>query len=140
MKLMHVLLVEDNEGDIMLTTGILEDSNLIKKITVMRDGEAAIDYFNNLADKYDYPDIVLLDINLPKKNGHEVLAFIKNSDQLRHIPVVVLTTSSSDEDILKSYKHFVNCYITKPIGVDEFATAISKIQDFWINLASTPRL
>lgn len=140
MKSIHILLIEDNEGDILLTTDALEDSKIINKVTVLRDGKAAIDFFHTLNDREDKPDLVLLDINLPKKNGHEVLQFIKKSEQYNQIPVIMLTTSSSERDILSAYKHYANCYITKPIDVLEFMTAIAKIQDFWINIVSIPTI
>jgi CheY-like chemotaxis protein len=138
MKSIHILLVEDNEGDILLTTDALEDSKIINKVTVLRDGKAAIDFFSALNNREDRPDLVLLDINLPKKSGHEVLQFIKKSEQYNQIPVIMLTTSSSERDILSAYKHYANCYITKPIDVSEFMAAIAKIQDFWINIVSIP--
>jgi len=140
MKSIHILLVEDNEGDILLTTEALEETKVINKITVIRDGKAAIDFFNVLGNKDDRPDLVLLDINLPKKSGHEVLQFIKKSEQYSQVPVIMLTTSSAERDILSAYKHYANCYITKPIEVAEFISAIAKIQDFWINIVSIPNV
>lgn len=137
MEKVHILLVEDNEGDILLTTEALEDCKIINEITVIKDGKEAIDYFINL-DKSKAPDLVLLDVNLPKKNGHEVLQFIKSQDAHRHIPVIMLTTSSSEKDINLSYRSYVNCYITKPIDASDFLQAITKIEDFWINIVSIP--
>lgn len=138
MKSINILLVEDNEGDIVLTTEALEESKIINKVAVIRDGRAAIDFFEAINTKDEYPDLVLLDINLPKISGHEVLLFIKQSEKYRSIPVIMLTTSSSEKDILLSYEHYVNCYITKPIDVSDFMQAISKIEDFWINIVSIP--
>ena len=138
MKSINILLVEDNEGDIVLTTEALEDSKIINKVTVMRDGRAAIDFFEAINNKGDYPDLVLLDVNLPKISGHEVLLFIKQSEKYKSIPVIMLTTSSSERDILLSYENYVNCYITKPIDVSDFMQAIAKIEDFWINIVSIP--
>ena len=138
MKSIHILLVEDNEGDILLTTEALEESKIINKVTVIRDGKAAIDFFKALTDQEDRPDLALLDINLPKKSGHEVLQYIKKSEQYNQLPVIMLTTSSAERDILSAYKHYANCYITKPIEVSEFMSAIAKIQDFWINIVSIP--
>jgi len=138
MKSIHILLVEDNEGDILLTTEALEESKIINKVTVIRDGKAAIDFFKVLTEKDARPDLVLLDINLPKKSGHEVLQYIKKSEQYNQVPVIMLTTSSAERDILSAYKHYANCYITKPIEVSEFMSAIAKIQDFWINIVSIP--
>ncbi len=138
MKGINILLVEDNEGDILLTTEAFEDSKIVNSITAIRDGKAAIDFFERLTKKDEAPHLVLLDINLPKVNGHEVLMFIKNSEKYKSIPVIMLTTSSSDKDIMKSYKNHVNCYITKPIDVSDFMKAITKIEDFWVNIVSIP--
>ncbi|GAB2976477.1 response regulator [Mucilaginibacter puniceus] len=139
MKSIHILLVEDNEGDILLTTEALQESRIVNKVTVLKDGKMAIDFFRNMTSKEAIPDLVLLDINLPKKNGLEVLQYIKSSDEYKQTPVIMLTTSSSEKDILNSYKNYVNCYITKPIEVHDFITAIAKIEDFWINIVSIPK-
>jgi len=138
MKPISILLVEDNEGDILLTTEALEECKIVNKITVKKDGRAAIDFFEYLNDKNDIPDIVLLDVNLPKISGHEVLMYIKKHDDYKQIPVIMLTTSSSEKDIMSSYKNHVNCYITKPIDAIDFIKAIAKIEDFWINIVSIP--
>jgi len=138
MKSIHILLVEDNEGDILLTTEALEENKIINKITVLRDGEKAIGYLGALSHPDQFPNLILLDVNLPKKSGHEVLLYIKNHKGLQQIPVIMLTTSSSDKDILAAYKNHVNCYITKPIDVADFMKAIFKIEDFWINIVSIP--
>ena len=139
MRSINILLVEDNEGDILLTTEALEESKIINQISPQRDGKAAIDFFNNLAPGTDMPDLVLLDINLPKMSGQEVLIFLKNDDRFKHLPVIMLTTSSSDKDIITSYKNHVNCYITKPVEVADFIKVVSKIEDFWINIVSIPK-
>lgn len=138
MKSIHILLIEDNEGDILLTTEALEESKIINAITVFKDGEAAINYFNNLGSADTIPDLILLDVNLPKKSGHEVLQHIKNNSPYRHIPVIMLTTSSSEKDILMSYHNHANCFITKPIEVNDFMIAVAKIEDFWINIVTIP--
>ncbi|MFB9841611.1 response regulator [Mucilaginibacter ginsenosidivorans] len=138
MKEINILLVEDNEGDILLTKEALEDSKIINKIRVIRDGKAAISFFESITVKDEIPDLVLLDINLPKVSGHEVLMYIKNAEKYASIPVIILTTSSSEKDILKSYKNHVNCYITKPIEVTDFMNAMIKIEEFWINIVSIP--
>jgi CheY-like chemotaxis protein len=138
MESLNILLVEDNEGDILLTMEAFEESKIVNTIKVIRDGEEAIMFFEALTDKAQHPDLVLLDVNLPKKNGHEVLMYIKNNDKFRSIPVIMLTTSSSEKDIALSYKSHVNCYITKPIEVSDFMKAITKIEDFWINIVSIP--
>ena len=138
MKSIHILLIEDNEGDILLTTEALEESKIINQITVIRDGKKAIDYFESLNTDGHFPDLVLLDINLPKKSGHEVLLFIKTHPDFKQIPVIMLTTSSAEKDILTAYNNHVNCYITKPIEVADFMKAVTKIEDFWINIVSIP--
>jgi CheY-like chemotaxis protein len=136
MKSIHILLVEDNEGDILLTTETLGESKFVNKVSVIKDGRVAIDYFKNLVNKSQAPDLVLLDINLPKENGHEVLRYIKKDKSLSHIPVIMLTTSSLERDMLSAYKYYANCYITKPIEISEFITAMAKIEDFWFNIVS----
>jgi len=134
----NILLIEDNEGDILLTTEAFEDSKIVNKLTAIRDGKEAINFFEAITNKDDMPNLVLLDINLPKVSGHEVLLYIKNSEKFKSIPVIMLTTSSSEKDILQCYKNHVNCYITKPIDVSDFMQAITKIEDFWINIVSIP--
>lgn len=136
----HILLVEDNKGDIVLTTEALEEGKIANTLSVVRDGWEAIQY---LEQKEGYgeatpPDLVLLDINLPKVNGHEVLKHIKTSEQLKHIPVIILTTSSDQVDINKSYQNHTNCYITKPMDVNNFMKVISSIEDFWISIVQLP--
>jgi CheY-like chemotaxis protein len=138
MKGINILLVEDNEGDILLTTEAFEESRIINKITTIRDGKAAINLFEGLTNKEEIPNLVLLDINLPKMSGHEVLMYIKSSEKYKSIPVIMLTTSSSEKDILACYENHVNCYITKPIDVTDFMKAITKIEDFWVNIVSIP--
>jgi CheY-like chemotaxis protein len=138
MKMINILLIEDNEGDVLLTMEAFEESKIVNKIIAIKDGKEAINYFEALAKKEEMPHLVLLDINLPKVSGHEVLMFIKNNDRFKSIPVIMLTTSSSEKDILQSYKNHVNCYITKPIDVADFMKAITKIEDFWINIVSIP--
>ncbi|MCP9751233.1 response regulator [Ferruginibacter sp. HRS2-29] len=141
MTQIHILLVEDNEGDILLTTEALEDGRINNSISVVTDGEQAMQYLHKTgahANARD-PDLILLDVNLPKHNGHEVLQNIKSTDALKHIPVIMLTTSSSEKDIMDSYKNFANCYITKPVHVSDFMKAVTQIEDFWINIVSLPK-
>ena len=140
MKPVHILLVEDNEGDILLTTEALEEGRILNKISVARDGKAATDFLSKVGSfsDVDSPDLILLDINLPKKNGLEVLEFIKTHPDLKKIPVIMLTTSSSMRDIEQSYRNYANCYITKPIEVTEFMDAISRIEDFWLTVVKLP--
>jgi len=138
MRAINILLIEDNEGDILLTREAFAESKIVNSITVVRDGEAAIGFFETLQGRETYPDLVLLDINLPKISGHEVLMAIKTNEKYKHLPVIMLTTSSAERDIATSYQNYVNCYITKPINVSDFMRAISKIEDFWVNIVSIP--
>lgn len=140
MQSIHILLVEDNEGDILLTTDALKERKIVNTITVLRDGWEAVQYLERNGDYKDkpLPDLILLDVNLPKLNGHEVLKKIKMHDQIKHIPVIMLTTSSSEADILKSYQNYVNCFITKPVDVNQFIEVIASIEDFWISIVQLP--
>ena len=140
MKSVDILLVEDNEGDIVLTTEALEESKIINTINVVRNGKEALDYvFNEGNYKHvSPPDLILLDVNLPLKSGHEVLTVIKGDERTKHIPVIMLTTSSSESDIILSYKNYVNCYITKPVELTDFFDAITSIEQFWFNIVKLP--
>ena len=131
MKELNILLIEDNEGDILLTKEAFEESKIANRIQTIKDGRAAIDYFESMTDQQQFPNLVLLDINLPKISGHDVLSFMRQSERFKAIPVVMLSTSSAEKDILQSYQNNVNCYITKPIDIDEFIKAIRKIEVFW---------
>lgn len=141
MKNIHILLVEDNEGDILLTTEALEEKKIVNKISVARDGQEALDFVLKQGKFKDAqtPDLILLDVNLPKKNGHEVLQIIKTTELTQQIPVIMLTTSSSEKDINLSYKHHANCYITKPVEVEAFLEAITSIEDFWLTVVKLPK-
>lgn len=141
MNSIHILLVEDNEGDIFLITEALEEGKIVDKISVTKDGKEAIDFLEK-KEKYkneETPDLILLDVNLPKKNGLEVLEYIKTAENLKQIPVIMLTTSSSDKDVLLSYKNHANCFITKPLDVNNFLTIVSSIESFWINIVKLPK-
>ncbi len=140
MQPIHILLVEDNEGDILLTKEALENGKIINTLSVVRDGKEAIDFLTKRGKYADVmlPDLLLLDINLPKKNGHEVLQFIKADMNLKQIPVIMLTTSSTEADILTSYQYYANCYISKPIEVGTFLDVISKIETFWLSIVTLP--
>lgn len=140
MKNVHILLVEDNEGDILLTVEALEEGRIANKIEVARDGQEAIDKLEKNLKEQTLPDLILLDINLPKMNGHEVLERLKETEGLKHIPVIILSTSSSEMDILKSYKNHANCFITKPVEIDEFVNAIESIEDFWFSIVKLPTI
>ncbi len=136
-----ILLVEDNEGDVLLTTQALGNCKVANTLKVVTDGEEALDfvYKNGSFANEATPDLILLDVNLPKKNGHEVLHKIKNDDMYKHIPVVMLTTSSSVVDVKKAYSNYANCYITKPVEPQDFIDAVSEIENFWINIVKLPK-
>ncbi|MBW3468578.1 response regulator [Arthrospiribacter ruber] len=136
-----ILLVEDNEGDIVLTQEAFEMANIQSDMEVVRDGEQAISYLTKTAPFQDVPapDLVLLDINIPRKNGHEVLKFIKENESLRQVPVIMLTTSSSQKDINEAYENHASCYIIKPVEVDAFLKVIVEIENFWSNIVELPR-
>lgn len=141
MKEVHILLVEDNEGDILLTLDAFEESKIKTRISVVRNGADALDF---LFRKGEYkeesrPDLILLDINLPIYNGHEVLKKIKEDASLKKIPVIILTTSASQKDIKKAYENYSNSYVTKPIDMDDFLKAILKIEEFWLQLSKLPK-
>ncbi|MEO6611083.1 MAG: response regulator [Chitinophagaceae bacterium] len=140
MKSIHILLVEDNEGDILLTTEALEEGRIANKISVVKDGNKAIEFLNKTGDytAADSPDLILLDINLPKRNGYEVLQYIKGVENLQGIPVIMLTTSSAKKDINQSYQNLADGYITKPVEVNDFVTTVAKIRDFWIHFVKLP--
>lgn len=140
MNPIHILLVEDNEGDILLIQEAFEEGKLVNDISLAKDGEKAIRFLEKEGEFKDAstPDLVILDVNLPRKNGHEVLKYIKESDSLKHIPVIMLTTSSSEIDIIKSYKNHANCFVTKPLDVDDFLKAVIEIENFWISLVQLP--
>jgi two-component system, chemotaxis family, response regulator Rcp1 len=137
---LKILLVEDNEGDILLTTEALEECKVDNELKVIRNGSDALHFLVTCSqtNKEDLPDLILLDINLPKKNGHEVLQIAKNHPDIKHIPIIILTTSSSDKDILKAYKGHCNCYIIKPLEVADFMNVTAKIEEFWFNIARLP--
>lgn len=140
MKAIHILLIEDNEGDILLTTEAFEDAKILNTLSIARDGHEAIQFLEKQGRFLDVqsPDLVLLDVNLPKKNGHEVLQYIKESEKLKHIPVIILTTSNSEKDIAKSYQNHANCYITKPVEVEEFMKVVTSVEGFWFNIVQLP--
>ena|SRR5690606_22729506 len=137
MKEVHILLVEDNEGDIVLTLDAFEESKIKTKISVVRNGADALDFMFKKGNftKAERPDLVLLDINIPVYNGHDVLKKIKADDSLKTIPVIMLTTSSSQTDINKAYENYTNSYVTKPIDMGDFLKVILKIEEFWLQLS-----
>jgi CheY-like chemotaxis protein len=136
----EVLLVEDNPGDAQLTRIALEDSKISIHLNVVEDGVEAMAFLRK-QEKYvkaAHPDMVLLDLNLPRKDGREVLAEIKGDENLKRIPVVVLTTSQAEEDILKAYNLAANCYITKPVDFDQFVKIVQSIENFWFAIVKLP--
>ncbi len=139
-KPIDILLVEDNPGDADLAREALESGKLNNKLFVVGDGEAAMDFLRQTGGYADAPrpDLILLDLNLPRKDGREVLADIKANDHLKRIPVVILTTSQSEEDVLKSYNLHANCYITKPIDLNQFTKVVRSIEDFWFSIVVLP--
>ena len=136
MNPVHILLVEDNEGDILLTQEAFEECKINTQLSVVKNGVDALDFIfkRGTFRDVDKPDLILLDINLPIKNGHEVLEIIKNDDKTKRIPVIMLTTSSNEKDINKAYQNYANSYVIKPIEMDEFMSAISKIEEFWLEV------
>ena len=135
-----ILLVEDSPGDVRLTQEALRGAKVNNNMHVVNDGVEAIDFLqrNGEYTKMPRPGLVLLDLNLPRKNGRDVLATIKADPELRRIPVVVLTTSEADEDILKAYDLNANCYITKPVDLDQFIRVVKSIQEFWLTVVKLP--
>jgi len=136
----RVLLVEDNPGDADLTRETLEDGKLLVEINVVVDGAMALDYLLHRPpfESSLVPDLILLDLNLPKMGGREVLAEIKRNDTLRKIPVVVLTSSDSEQDISGSYALGANCYVTKPVGLEAFQSIVHAVEDFWFTVVRLP--
>jgi CheY-like chemotaxis protein len=139
-RTIEILLVEDNPGDARLTLEALKEGKVMNNVTVMRDGVEALAYLRREGSYTDSlePDLILLDLNLPKKDGREVLAEIKTDERLMKIPVVVLTTSAAEEDIARAYSGHANCYITKPIDLDQFLHVVQSIESFWLSLVKLP--
>jgi CheY-like chemotaxis protein len=137
----EILLVEDNPGDVRLTQEVLRDGKVRNNMSVVMDGVDAISFLQQTGEYAGAPrpDIILLDLNLPKKDGREVLAEIKADPDLKHIPVVVLTTSSAEQDIFRSYDLHANCYVTKPVDLDQFIKVMKMIEDFWLTIVKLPR-
>ena len=141
MKPVEILLVEDNPGDVRLTKEALKEAKVINNLTVLKDGVEALAF---LRQQGPYgaaviPHLILLDLNLPKKDGREVLAEIKADEKLKRIPVVVLTTSQDEQDVFKSYNLHANCYVTKPVDLEQFMTVVKSIEDFWLGIVMLPK-
>ncbi|MGH9744747.1 MAG: response regulator [Candidatus Acidiferrales bacterium] len=139
-ELVDILLVEDNAGDVRLTKEVLRDSKVRNNLTVATNGEEALSCLHKRGKFKDCnrPDLILLDLNLPIKDGREVLAEIKADPDLKRIPVVILTTSKAEEDILKTYNLHANCYVTKPVDLDQFVTVVKSLEDFWLAIVKLP--
>jgi CheY-like chemotaxis protein len=140
-RLIEILLVEDNPGDVRLTREAFKDGKVLNKLSVVEDGVEAMAFLRREGKYTDVPrhDLILLDLNLPKKDGRQVLAEIKVDQNLKRIPVVILTTSKSEEDILRTYDQHANCYITKPVDLEQFITVVRSVQHFWFSVVKLPR-
>jgi CheY-like chemotaxis protein len=136
----EVLLVEDDPGDVLLIREAFDFNKVHNNLNVVSDGEQALDYLRGTGDYTDRirPDLVLLDLNLPRKDGREVLAEVKSDLKLRTIPIVVLTTSEAEEDVLKSYQLHANAYVTKPVDFERFVSIVRQIDDFFVSVVRLP--
>ncbi len=139
-SLVSILLVEDNPGDVRLVQEVFQDGKIYNQLDVARDGEEALNYLHHRGPYQNThkPDLILLDLNLPKKNGSEVLADIKTDKDLMRIPVIILTASKAEEDIARAYNHHANCYLTKPIDLDQFINVVQEIKTFWLSIVQLP--
>jgi CheY-like chemotaxis protein len=139
-KPVEILLVEDNIGDARLAKEALKESKIKNDLQIVGDGIDAMDFLHRKGKftNAPRPDLILLDLNLPRKDGREVLAEIKNDPELKRIPVVILTISKAEEDILKTYNLHANCYITKPLDLDQFMKVVKSIEDFWLTIVKLP--
>lgn len=140
-KPVDILLIEDNPGDARLALEALKESKFRNNLYHVDDGEEALNFLYRRGKFEDAirPDLIILDLNLPRRDGREVLAIIKEDESLRRIPVVIMTMSESDEDIIRSYDLHANCYITKPLDIDKFMTVVRSIEDFWLTIVTLPR-
>ena len=136
----QILLVEDSPGDIRLTREVLRDAKIANELHIVGDGDAAMKFLRREGEHSDAPrpDLILLDLNLPRKDGREVLGELKEDAELHRIPVIVLTTSAAEQDILRSYDLQAACYITKPIDLDEFIAVVRSIEAFWLSIVRLP--
>lgn len=139
-KIFDILVVEDNPGDARLTREVLNNNNIQSCLYIVNDGVEAMEFLRNKGKFRDSPkpDLIIMDLNLPRKDGRELLAEIKTDDDLSHIPVVIMTISQAEEDILKSYKLHANCFITKPIDLNQFIKVIRSIEEFWFSIVKLP--
>lgn len=137
----EILLVEDNPADARLTKEALKEGKILNNLHLARDGVEAMDFLRRREPFGDAvrPDLILLDLNMPKKDGREVLAEVKGDEGLRSIPIVVMTSSKAEEDIIRSYNLHANCYVTKPVDLDQFLVVVKAIEDFWVSVVALPR-
>ncbi len=135
-----ILLIEDNPGDVRLVREALHDGKIINNMAVVNDGVEALNFLRKSGPYADAarPDMILLDLNLPRKDGREVLAEIKEDPDLKRIPVVVITSSRAEQDVLKSYNLHANCFITKPVDLEQFVAVVKSIEDFWMGIVKLP--
>ncbi|MGA2300510.1 MAG: response regulator [Candidatus Acidiferrum sp.] len=135
-----ILLVEDNPGDVRLIQEALQDGKLLNRIATVSDGQKALAYLRKQGSytQAPRPDLILLDLNIPRKDGREVLAEIKADPHLRSIPVVIVTSSQAEEDILRSYNTHANCYVTKPVDLEKFVAVVKAIEEFWVTIVKLP--
>lgn len=140
MRSITILLIEDNPGDVRLIQEIFREGKIYNKLEITRDGEDALNYLHQegVYKNTPRPDLILLDLNLPKKNGNEVLVEIKSDEHLRRIPVLILTASKAEEDIARAYDHHANCYLTKPIDLNQFINVVQQIKTFWLSIVQLP--
>jgi len=140
LNLVNILLVEDNPGDVRLIQEVFQDGKIFNKLDVARDGEEAVNYLHHKGNHRNNhkPDLILLDLNLPKKSGTEVLADIKSDEQLKRIPVIILTASQAEEDVARAYNNHANCYLTKPIDLNQFISVVQQIKTFWLGIVQLP--
>jgi CheY-like chemotaxis protein len=137
----EILLVEDNPGDVRLIRESLKDGKVCNNLTVVGDGEEALSLLHKEGQykNFPFPDLILLDLNLPRKDGREILAEIKSDPLLKHIPVVIITSSEAEQDIIKAYNLQANCYITKPVDLTQFIYVVRSIEDFWLTIVKLPK-
>lgn len=137
----EILLVEDSPGDVRLTKEALKEGKVLNNLNVVGDGVEALAFLRKEGPYVHMarPDLILLDLNLPKKDGREVLEAIKNDPDLKRIPVVILTTSNAEKDVLKSYDLHANCYVTKPVEFEQFITVVKSVEDFWLTIVKLPK-
>jgi two-component system, chemotaxis family, response regulator Rcp1 len=140
-KPIEILLVEDNPGDVRLAVEALRDAKVANRLHIVEDGVEAMSFLRRESRYADVPrpDLILLDLNLPRKDGREVLAEIKQDADLKRIPVVILTSSAAEQDVVQAYNLYANCYITKPMDLDQFLKVVRSIEDFWLIVVTLPQ-